>query len=170
MKEIKIIKCIKYGDDLRIFGKPADITLSLSQKLLIEQLLQQTITENVKSFKRFFYKNTVYNSCKYSRLIKKNNSTVILHNGELIVISDLILINIAEQTTTYYVILSKTLQIMDEELCKHKGISTKMFSFIARETNNICCFPSDFDKKCCNMLYKADKLYIVPLVNTVEID
>lgn len=87
------------------------------------------------------------------------------------IISDLILINIPELEITHYVILGKKLQIMDEEFCKHKDISTKMFSFIARETNNdISCFPSDIDKKCCNMLYKNDKLYIVPLVNTVEID
>ncbi|XP_029176567.1 uncharacterized protein LOC114944694 isoform X2 [Nylanderia fulva] len=169
MKETKIIKCIRYGDDLRIFGKPADITLSLSQKLLVEQLLQETITENVKLFYRFSYKNTFYHSYKYSRLIKRNNSTVILHNGKLMLISGLILINILE--TTHYIVLGKKFQILDEELCKHKGISTKMFSFIARETNNdIICFPSDFDKKCCSIFYKEDKLYIVPLVNTVEID
>lgn len=171
MKETKIIKCIKYGDDLRIFGKPVDITLSLSQKLLIEQLLQQTITENVKSFLRFCYKGILYHSYKYSRLIKRNNSTVLLHNGELMIISDLIFINIPELQRTHYIVLGKKLQIMNEELCKYKGISTKMFSYVARETDNdISCFPSDFNKKCCNMLYKEDKLYIVPLVNTVEID
>lgn len=171
MKETQIIKCINYGDDLRIFGEPIDITLSLSQNLLVEQLIQQRVTKEVKSFQRFLYKRILYHSCKYFRLVKRNNSTVLLNNGELMVISDLIFINITELNVTHYVVLGKKLEILDEELCKHKGISTKMFSFIARETNNdICCFPSDFDKKCCNMLYKAHKLYIVPLVNTVEID
>lgn len=172
MKETKIIKCIKYGDDLRIYGKSVDITLSLSQKLLVELLLQKTITEKVKSYQRFSYKGTLYHSFKYFRLIKRNNSTVILLNGELMTISDLILINMPEVNGTFFVVLGKKLQIMDEELNKYKSdISTKMFSFIARETNNdISCFPSDFDKKCCNMLFKEDKLYIVPLVNTVEID
>lgn len=146
MKEIKIIKCMKYGDDLKIFGKSKDITLSLSQKLLIEQLLQQTVSEEVKSFQRFSYKNILYHSSKYSRLIKRNNSTVILNNGELMVISDLILINTPD-LRTHYVVLGKKLQIMNEEICKHKGISMKMFSFITRETNNdISCFPLDFGK------------------------
>lgn len=120
---------------MKIFGKSKDITLSLSQKLLVEQLLQQTVSEEVKSFQRFSYKNILYHSSKYSRLIKRNNSTVILNNGELMVISDLILINTPD-LRIHYVVLGKKLQIMNEEICKHKGISMKMFSFIARETNN----------------------------------
>ncbi|XP_067212377.1 uncharacterized protein [Linepithema humile] len=170
-KKTKIMKCIEFGDELRIFGKSTEMQLSLRQKLLIEQFLKETIENNVQSFQRFTYNNTLYHSFKYSCLIKRNNSTVLLENRSLMIISDLILLKTSDLQTKKYIVLGKELQIIDEEVCKYKTISSKMFSFIARHTNNdVCNFLSAIRKKCVYIPYKDDKLCIIPLVNTLETD
>lgn len=170
MKQCRISKCIEFKESLKIFGKPIDFLLSTSQKVLIELVLQDSVEENVKSFQRFISNNILFHGSKYSRLSKRNNSTVLLKNGSIMVITYLISVTLPDSESSTYVVFGKELRILNEELCKYANISSNRFSFVAVKTNNdIACLVHEIDKKCVNVIYK-DKLYIIPIVNTVETD
>ena len=81
MKQCKVKHCIEYGDDLRIFGQPKHVRLSLNSKTIIEQDLGFSIEESASSYDRFIYKNILCYAINYARLKKRNNSTIITNEN-----------------------------------------------------------------------------------------
>jgi len=77
-------RCITYGPELRLFGKPIQIQLSVIEKTEIEALLREKVLNYAEKFNRFIFLQTLWHieSCK---LLKKwHNSTVELRDGSFV--------------------------------------------------------------------------------------
>ena len=75
-------------------------------------------------------------------------------------------------TTEYlYVVIGKQLDVINEQICNHAGISSKLFSFIVTETNITVSMKLDTIKsKCFHIPYAPNKMCIIHLVNVIETD
>ncbi|KAJ8684499.1 hypothetical protein QAD02_020291 [Eretmocerus hayati] len=161
MSQCRIRLCLKCEDDLRLFGVPYSMDLSLNQKLEIEQLLETEIENEASSYDRFIYKNVLYNTTQYTRLEKRHNSTILTQDNELVVIADLIAVKPIGETQETYIVSGIKIEVLSEELCKNGHISTNLYSFIGKETSiSVFIKPSSIKKKCVRIPYQQGKLYI----------
>lgn len=170
MNQCRIKNCIEYGDSLRLFGKPKNTSLSVVEKIVIEERLQERVKEKCQMFQRFIFKNTLFHSNNYKRLKKRNNSYVLMNNNSLISISSVVGVQGVSSEETKYVLLGLMLNISNEDVCKNGRFTSKLFSFVAEQTSTIVCYEvSCISSKCVGVPYK-DKFCIFPLVNKVETD
>ena len=172
MKESGIKRCIQYEEFLRIFGSPAHINLTLIQKIVIEEVVQGTVLDDeAQTFKRFIFKNVLYNTSNDNRMIKRNNNTIETGDGRFIIILDLVTVKLTVTGVYRHVVIGKELQIQRRGLCNFENISSTEFSSIVEETNNIiCCSLSNIKTKCVNIQYNETEWYIIPIVNHFETD
>lgn len=85
------------------------------------------------------------------------------------IISYLLIVQISESNVCMQVILDRDLEIQNEELCKYGNVSSSKYSFIVKETQNVVgCLVSALKRKCVYVAYIDNKLYMIPVVNTVE--
>ena len=71
MNECRVKNCIEYGDKLRNFRKGKRKTLTLTEKIIFEQAIGETVQEKCKSYQRLIYKNILFHTITYKRLKKK---------------------------------------------------------------------------------------------------
>ena len=57
MKQCNVSNSIDYGNDLRVFGKGRKKQLSVTEKLITEQLLENNIEDYCLSCQRFIYQH-----------------------------------------------------------------------------------------------------------------
>lgn len=94
MKEYGVKHCIQYYDFLRIFGAPTIVTLNSTEKFVIEEVLGESTVFAVQAFSRFIFKNLLYYTSKNTRLQKRNNCTVETINGQYMLLSDLLIVQL----------------------------------------------------------------------------
>ena len=82
MKECKIKRCIEYGEHLRVFGVGTNMEITDVDKLLIQQLLKKEVETQTVSFHRFIFKNVLFHTISYQRLVKRKNSVVETTEGD----------------------------------------------------------------------------------------
>lgn len=171
MSECRVKNCIEYDENLRLFGKPNEKTLSLREKTVIECMLQTDVYEACEEYSRFIYKSVLFHSAGYKRLIKRNNSCILYGDNLLMEVTSILKIKQNNDVPTV-IILGKTLAILaNESICSYKNVSSNDFAFIVKETESfVCCEPSAIEKKCIKRIYGPDKFCIIPLVNTIETD
>ena len=68
-------RCDDYDPYMRVFDVPGTISLTLRQRLLIEQLLGEEIADVGYTYKRFIFRNILYHGTVY-KLSKRKNSTI----------------------------------------------------------------------------------------------
>ena len=74
-------------------------------------------------------------------------------------------------TDDVYIILGKLLNSVDEEICNYERKSSKLFSFIATETDStISVKITSINSKCVYIPISINKICIIPLVNILETD
>ncbi|OXU21886.1 hypothetical protein TSAR_010800 [Trichomalopsis sarcophagae] len=165
------LRCIEYGRHLRVFGIPNKFKLPLNTRLIIEQLLQQEIENDSDIYERFIYNNSLFHTTKYLRLKKRNNSTILTYDNQLILITDLVAVRELQTNHEKYVLLGTKLMPLNEEICRNDNISTNLFSIIVKKTNEVVSINvSSIMKKCIMVALENDKWYVVPLVNNLETD
>ena len=171
MNQCKVKKCIQYNDDLKIFGKPQKTTLSLTTKILIENLINEDIKDTAEIYHRFIYKNILFHSSAYKRLKKRNNSYIITSDKLLLTISALVKIKYLNSENFKYIVVGEKIEIINDQMCKYLHFNSKEFSFIGKlSSSQICIDVSAIDRKCIAIPYIHNHLCIIPLVNTIETD
>ncbi|XP_036143289.1 uncharacterized protein LOC118645713 isoform X1 [Monomorium pharaonis] len=164
MNECRVKNCIEYEDNLRIFEKPQRLELSVVEKLVIETTLEERINSFALKYYRFIYKNILYHSYDYRRLLKRNNSCILADTNLLLIVA-LIKVKCSVSEDIKYVILGKKLTLLNENIC------SSAFSYITQEsTTLVCCKISSIVRKCIVVPYVSDKLCVYPIENIVEMD
>ncbi|KYQ58835.1 hypothetical protein ALC60_02163 [Trachymyrmex zeteki] len=170
-------QCITYGPELRLFGKPVQIQLSLIETTEIEALLQEKILNYAEKFDRFIFLQTLWHTESNKLLTKRHNSTVELRDGSFVTLQVMLCIRTALTDELKYILIGKRLQISNEAICntqRYEMRSTSLF-IIATATNSITAFfPNALRSKCVRMPYRCandvQTYCIVRLVNNIETD
>lgn len=171
MNQIRVKNCIEYEDNLRIFGKPRKINFTLTEKVAVEELVGEAVDERCERYHRFVFKNILYHSLGYQRLVKRNNSCILTTDNEIFHILSLIKIMIVSSGTMKYIILGRKFRILNEALCRNGNYSSRSFSFLASETPEIACREiTSIVSKCVNVPVEENIVCIIPVVNTLETD
>lgn len=160
MNQCNVKHCIEYSNELKIFGKPKTKILSLTEKVLIEQLLVRTVEESSEWYYRFIHKKVLFHSCNYKRLKKRNNSCALISDGSILSIIGLIKVTTITPsgTESKYVIMGRKTIILNEKLCKYKNFDSNVYSYIVSETSNIACYEvSSITAKCVVVPYQLEK-------------
>ena len=170
MNQCKIKNCVEYRDDLRIFGKSKTIKLSVVEKVLLEELVGETIHEKCKTYQRFICNRILIHTCNYKRLKKRHNSTVVADDDEIMIISHLLKINCMESNNFKYVIMGENLEELDEVFCKSNIFSSSNYSFITNKSGSIVCYNYSSIKAKAVNIYSENRNYVFPIVNKFEMD
>lgn len=175
MLESLIGKCntsyhsLRISEKLRLFGVPENYSLSLVDKITIESIIGPTVLNNCKSFRRSIYSETVFHANAYNALTVRDNSIAILHDGTIIDIKRILLI---EDRIKHYVLLGEIFYFCSEALCQDRNLNLISNNFIFVCQNNertIDTVPQNIASKCVKMSYD-EKFCIVPLLNNMERD
>lgn len=146
--------------------------LTVTQKLIVEELIGESVESTAFTFNRFIFRNILYHTLNYPRLLKRYNNTILTKNGLILDILHLCIVTKANDGTETNVLLCKEYNILPEEVCKNNGISSRNFSFITKKTDNIRgCLLDIIKSKCVVIPYSNEhKQFIIPIVNTIETD
>ncbi|XP_071639254.1 uncharacterized protein [Temnothorax longispinosus] len=147
---------LEYGPYLKIFGKPVQRTLTLMEQTCIETLLHENILNESVCYKRFIFRNVLWHAENYEKFQKRQNSTVLLHNGMFIIISGIFGVRTVPNNYVRYVIIGKILNRVDVEICKTNNptLSSNRFFHITRMTDSVVAvFPDMLNSKCVKILY-----------------
>lgn len=144
----------------------------MHERVLIEELLQENILETAQSYKRFIFKNTLFHVRNHTRLKKRNNSTIQLTDRSLVSICNTYVVTTSASLTSKFIVCGKKFEVFENEtLWKYSNTSTKTYSYIVQLTDNISCFlPEMIKTKCVEIVYKENKQFIMPLINSLETD
>lgn len=160
---------LQISENLRLFGVPAHYSLSLVNKITIQDVLGFIVLDSCESFKKLIYNGTVFHASAYNVLTVRYNSIAILNDGTIMDIKRILLV---EHGVKYCVLLGEVFDIFSEELCEDNNLSLVSSSFISICQNNgriIAAVPQDIRSKCVRMPY-GEKFCIIPLVNNIERD
>lgn len=175
LKQLHVTLDFVYDSDLKIFGKPQKQHLSSIEKILFENFYAvEFVDQQVTTFLRFAYKNIVYHSLSYKRMSKRINSVIETVEGKFMKIIKLMYLSVPNEC---YLIFGNELQIVDRDVCKYQGLTSREICRLVKETQNvICCSLENIKMKCVLIpFYKrsvkvAGKYYVFPLVNQIERD
>jgi len=170
-------RCITYGSELRLFGKPVQIQLSVIEKTEIEALIREEVLNYAEKFNRFIFLQTLWHTKSCKLLKKRHNSTVELRDGSFVTLQVMLGIRTALTDELKYILIGKRLQPSNDAICntqQYRITSTNLF-IIATATDNITAFfPNALRSKCVRMPYKCvnnvQTYCIVRLVNNIETD
>ncbi|XP_051159327.1 uncharacterized protein LOC127291530 [Leptopilina boulardi] len=169
MKEIKVKRCIEYGEDLRVFGCAQEVQLTDLTKLVITHFIEEEIQSCALSFDRFIIKHILIHTEKYLRLTKRKNCVVKTSDGVFISITNFLCIKTARGESKQ-VVIGKELQVQKEALCNYENFASFEFSFIVKETKNIIpCWPTMIETKCVYIPHD-NQCCVIPLANSLETD
>lgn len=160
-------------DHLFVYGRGKPVTMSLTEKLEIERLLNEEISSTATCYERFVYNRTLYHSNTYSRMIRRKNSVVETESETFIDVNGLYRVCTKEGKIYKNVVIGKLFnRLENENLCAHRGIQTSKFCIPVTQTDNVTAvFPRSLQTKAIfipsNDCYSS---YVVRLVNKVETD
>lgn len=165
--------CTAYGVYMRLFGKPDLITLTLPQKIAVENFLNEEIqNQQVHSFHRFIYKNTLFHVEKYERMKKRVNNIICLQNKTVISITHALLIRTVVSNSTKCILLGMRFHPTNEIICQDRlnNVSSNIFcSIMERTPECVAIYPEMILCKCVVIPYN-EKLCVYRLVNSLERD
>ena len=171
MKQCNVSNSIDYGNNLRVFGKGRKKKLSVTEKLITEQLLENNIEDYCLSYQRFIYQHILYHSNSYKRLKKRNNSVLLTTDEIILSIQKLITVKTKTTQDMKFIVIGEKFDITREEFFKYNEFSSNSFSFVAEKTSTICCCEiTSLKSKCVCIEYDQNKLYVIPLGNRLETD
>lgn len=172
MKVCHIKRCTEYENSLKAFGIKKEIMLTAIQKLVVEELIGEPVESTAFTFDRFIFRNILYHTLNYPRLLKRYNSTILTENGMILDILHLCIVTKVNGGTETNLLLCKEYCILPEEACRNNRISSMNFSFITKKTDNIRgCLLDMIKSKCVVIPYSnGHKQFIMPVVNTIETD
>lgn len=168
--------CVKYGNSVRLFGAPYTGSLTLTEKILIETLVEEEIcNSNISFFKRFICKNVLYHTKEYQRMTKRTNHIVQLPNKDFISISKIILLNTAFRNRQLCIIVGFKFHCTGEPLYRNNriNITSNSICSIVEETNELVAIhPLQISIKCLITQHpnNVKKFCCFPLVNSLETD
>lgn len=84
-------------------------------------------------FDRFIFRNILYHTLNYPRLLKRYNSTILTENGLILDILHLCTVTKANSGTETNLLLCKEYYILSKEVCKNNRVSSINFSFITKK-------------------------------------
>lgn len=155
----------------KIFGKPVPSTMPNVEQVLIEESIGHPILENCKIFHKFIYKKVAFHSISYNRLKKRNNSTIMTNDGELLTITGLCQVKLRDIDEKMYIVMGKIFQNTGETMFRQGEFDARTHSLIVIPTDNsICCELHEIQRKCVNSPYIGNRRCITPLVNRLETD
>lgn len=174
----KVHSCVEHGPHLRLLQPSSIISLSNIEQTCIIQLLQEELVSvnNINSYKRFIFKNIVYHSVNYERLLKRDNSVIQMINGAYMIIEHICMVQTVNSNDEMYVIVgTKLLPSISLQLVKDTEInncSTSYSSIVRKSDEIICILPTFIKRKCIIINYNTlGHLYVImPLVNVTETD
>ncbi|XP_046400875.1 uncharacterized protein LOC124167120 [Ischnura elegans] len=165
--------CENHSDYVRLFGAPDIVSLTLAQKVTVENLVgEEVYWNNAISFQRFIYKNVLFHVQSYTRMTKRVNYVVQLQNKQLIFITHALKVKTVSSNKMTCIILGVKLHQTNETLFREKsiGITSNAFPYISELTPEcIAVFPEMLCNKCVLIAFE-NKLCIFPLVNSLERD
>ena len=164
---------IKEGALLRIFGAPKNHILSVIEKNVIQQLLEQDINSGSKLYYRFIYENILWYGNDQNDLQKRSNSCALLKNGNIVlikIIAQVYTIDLVQK----YVILANSYEVLERVNCITSDhvlriSSDEMFKICRLTQNIVALHPSEIQEKMICMPYD-DSYCITKLVNHIEKD
>lgn len=163
--------CTAYGSHVKLFGKPDLITLTLTQKVAIENLLNGQIqNQQIRFFHKFIYKNILFHVEGYERLKKRINSIVYLQNKMVISISHALIVRTLLSNHTKCILLGTRLHPINEIICQDRSVnvSSDIFCSIMEMTPEcVAIYPEMIQRKCIITPYNR-KLCVYSLVNSFE--
>ncbi|XP_043270733.1 uncharacterized protein [Venturia canescens] len=172
---LKIKKCMSIGSDLRIFGAPKIIILTLIQQTSVERLLRVSIENKAVLYERFIFKKILYHANIYNRLNKRNNSIVRLEDGNFLDITGIVMVrqlgSVKEMPVilgrSFHIIRDPDLYIIDHDL----GLRSGMFFHIVQRNNRLLAIlPHKITDKCVEIKLNDHFHCLIPLVNKIEED
>lgn len=158
-----------FGDDhLVVFGIGKPASLTLIEKVSVEALVGEHVENDVISYERFIYNDTLYNSSTYEKMYKRNNSVIRALNGSYMEILKLACVTTLS-SRSMNIVIGKLYGIFDDNiLCTVQNFSSSYYSHYAKLTENISTIlPQQIEKKCV-IVSSTNKSYIIPLVNIAE--
>lgn len=158
-----------------LFGVGTNIQLSVTQQVLIEDLLTKPVVlDEMYSFQRFVYKKALYHTDSYERLKKRENSTIKTKDSKYGTIRNICIVQTLVSNKSKCVIFVNELLPTGEELIKdtNLNISSNCFCISLRKTttHQFCIFPESISQKCVQVPYGREMMYATPLVNSFEKD
>lgn len=170
MKQCKIRRAIKYGENLTVFGAGYEFILTDLQKLLIVQFLGEEVNTAAWCYERFIYKHTLFLSNTCTALVKRLNCVTKTEEGNFLSIKGLLRIE-SRRRTYSHIVLGSLFVKSNDILCKNDKYSSSAFSTIVNETENIhIILPETIGNKFICIPYSIGKWCVMPLVNDVETD
>lgn len=169
--------CTHFGQTIRLLGVPTMASISLAEKVAVEHLVGEEVRNtNVPCYQRFIKSNVLFNVDSYQRITKRVNHVVVLHNSDLISITNIIKISTAVSNRQLCLVLGNKYNVLNENLSKDReiNISSDAFSFIVEPTVEcIAIHPDMLFKKCVVSPYPNNirrRSCVFPLANLVERD
>ena len=115
-------------------------------------MLQERVHNVVVSYKRYIYKNILYHSIEYEKLVKRNNSIVRLTDGVFMQITAIIIVQSINYNRTECIITGNVFDVLPKNpLCfdRQLNVTSKQFFTIGSLTNRvICVYPCMLAAKC----------------------
>lgn len=165
--------CIAYGEHIRLFGKPDYITLTLTQKVAVENFLKEEIqNQQIRLFRRFIYKNILFHVEGYERMKRRINNIVRLQNKTVVSISHALIVKTLQSNQMKCILLGIRLHLINDTVCQNRSInvSSNIFCSIMEMTPEcVAIFPEMIQCKCVVTPYDS-KLCVYPLINSLERD
>ncbi|KAJ8688303.1 hypothetical protein QAD02_024098 [Eretmocerus hayati] len=166
-----IPRIIEHGEDLRVCGTGSKYTLSLSQKELIQNIVEDLVHDVCICYERFIFKKTVFTSCFYTRAEIRSNHMILLKNGDMMKLTNLICVRKMISNEQRYVLLGLRMIKSVDGLCRYDEFDSDEIMFITHESAElICCDPEVIETKLVCVPMPDNRYCLVPLVNKVETD
>lgn len=128
MKQLRIHHCLEYGEHLRVFGKGIRINLSFIEKMIIEQMLGEEISDPALSYTRFIFKRMLCHTSGNKKLVKRNNSVVVTGENKIISIDKLLEIKTVGTEAQIFVVLGRAFE----------RLPRTAVSKVGQYTSNVC--------------------------------
>lgn len=175
MTEIK--KCTRENDNLIVLSIAESYTPSPEIVVRIENCLDPNlyVAEDLSAFQiqcfhRFIWKNVLYTSSLYNRLQRRDNSTLKLNDGRLMILERLLCLQRDE--TKIFLILGRQLIVINNIVVNDATLnicSSTFLSVVHDDHIPICCKIEKIDCKCIQMIID-ENMYVSSLINQVEKD
>uniref|UniRef100_A0ABD2WXB7 Transposase domain-containing protein n=1 Tax=Trichogramma kaykai TaxID=54128 RepID=A0ABD2WXB7_9HYME len=167
--------CIEESVDLKILGVGKLESLSMVEKVIIENLLGQPVDDYGTYFYRFVHRHIMWHGNDNNLLEKRNNSYALLQNESIVLIKCIVSVKNNNNDKKTIILANKCREIDDKKIknianySKLRLSSSEIFKCCAISNDIIACYPENLDKKCVAVPIN-NLLFISPLVNNIERD
>ncbi|KAL7292064.1 hypothetical protein TKK_0014341 [Trichogramma kaykai] len=168
MKECNVQKCIRYSDDIKLFGKPTKRLDELDRMVLKIYIGQENLC--IEIYHRFMINNTLSHTRNYNRLYMRYNCCIQTSEGELMIVNQIVKVS-QNNKESQLVALGNVIAVDEQDLCEFSLFPSKKFFFICTEKTQIKCIDArKIAKKFLVAPYNKDRMCIIKLVNNIESD